>query len=418
MAGGRASVHMHRRFSVCQGGFDAVTVTYTLHGAAHRGPGVGGPRRRARRPAGAWVRCRNVLSTQRRVCGACNLWRVVCAGVRVGPSLVADDLPMRPLAGAVAVVFVEMAGTANGCSWEVFPNTNIIWGQVTGPAGGKATGCESGNNHPCWAAPQACPQCAPQPPHHTFVELGKAATFTDCMILGAKGWSDWPASAGEKPDHDCVTVGWGDDAATDGIPTYMNLMCYCAVSSFKLTKAGTMPIGAQGPVQDGQMAAVCHDPLGWTIVLTLGLFVGVYVGVGLITSARDKGVGVAQVRLHDHPHWGRWVDIASLAVDGVRATQARLRGSSRAGAIAATGNAGRSYGSMHDHSSTKKSKKKSNREEDMPEHTQPVLSSYTSETTPSGGSADTDTAGSAASTGSTAGATLAGDGGRWVRVPD
>ena len=318
------------------------------------------------------------------------------------------DLPMRPLAGAAAVVFVGTAGTANGCSWEVFPNTNIIWGQVTGPADGKATGCESGNDHPCWAAPQACPQCAPQPPHHTFVELGKAATFADCMRLGAKGWSDWPASAGEKPDHDCVTVGWGDDAATDGIPTYMNHMCYCTVSSYKLTKAGTMPMGMQGPTQDGQTAAVCHDTLGWTIVITLGLLAGVYVGVGLAKSARDKGVGVAQVRLHDHPHWGRWVDLAGLAADGVRATQARLRGKAGAGALAATVHTSASYGSTHDHTSTKKSKKASHKEEDMPEDTQPA------------GSADT--AGSAASAGSTAAAaaaaTLAGDGGRWMRVPD
>lgn len=260
---------------------------------------------------------------------------------------------MRRLTTAgTTTVLACMAGTAHGCSWEVFPNTNIIWGQVTGPAGGKATGCESGNDHPCWAAAQACPMCVPTAPPHTFVELGKAATFNDCMKLGDQGWSEWPTSAGEKPAHDCVTVGWGDDAVTDGIPTYMNNMCYCTVSNYELTKAGTMPIGEHGPTQEGQMAARCHATLGWTIVITIGVVAGVYAGVGLVKSARDNGV--AQVRMHDHPHYSRWVDFAGLVVDGVRATQARLHGKAGGGSLPATTHpTGGSYGSTTQHQADK-----------------------------------------------------------------
>ena len=62
--------------------------------------------------------------------------------------------------------------------------------QVTGPAGGKSSGCETGDTHPCWAAQQACLSCAPVLPPHTFVELGKAQTFDACMKVADEGWED------------------------------------------------------------------------------------------------------------------------------------------------------------------------------------------------------------------------------------
>ena len=96
--------------------------------------------------------------------------------------------------------------TDAGCDWTLYPNTNIIWGQVRGPSEGQASGCETGNDHPCWAVQQVCAACAPVLPPHTFVELGKVPTFDACMKLADEGWGDWPAAGGDRPSSGCVTV--------------------------------------------------------------------------------------------------------------------------------------------------------------------------------------------------------------------
>eukprot|EP01046_Picozoa_sp_COSAG06_P044980 COSAG06_NODE_6146_length_3087_cov_1.980254_2_plen_352_part_00 len=307
--------------------------------------------------------------------------------------------------------------------------------QVTGPAEGKATGCEAGETHPCWAAAQACSSCTPPAPHHTFVELGKAATFAACMKLGEEGWGDWPSSSGPKPDRGCVMVGWGDDAATIGIPLYMNELCYCSVSDYELTKAGELPVGPHGPTQEGQMAARCDATPGWTIVVGILLITGLYVGGGLFASARQKGLGIGQVKLHDHPHHGRWVDFGGLVADGVKATQSRLRGEGAAaagagGSLAASARSGgdgaSSYGSTTGSSTTKgksakKPKKKSSTVgDDNAAAAAAAAAGDDDEEREDERAALVDVGGDGVGDGAaTVGdGTQAGDGGRWVRVSE
>ena len=171
-----------------------------------------------------------------------------------------------------------------------------------------------------------------------------------------------------------------------------------------------------------------------TPFLLVAMFGGFgYVAGGIAYAAKTRGKPQA---LQSHPHYGMWLEAHGLAMDGLEFARARARGTqgnprgspSRKGygAVAEDETAGSRGAKTEKHTSSRKEKKKkssdggrSSREaakqgrsshaEDAGGGSGAVVAPSTS--TPAPAAAPVAGAGPAA-------ATAAGDGGRWVRVPD
>lgn len=171
-----------------------------------------------------------------------------------------------------------------------------------------------------------------------------------------------------------------------------------------------------------------------TPFLLVAMFGGFgYVAGGIAYAAKTRGKPQA---LQSHPHYGMWLEAHGLAMDGLEFARARARGTqgnprgspSRKGygAVAEDETAGSRGAKTEKHTSSRKEKKKkssdggrSSREaakqgrsshaEDAGGGSGAVVAPSTS--TPAPAAAPAAGAGPAA-------ATAAGDGGRWVRVPD
>ena len=144
---------------------------------------------------------------------------------------------------------------------------------------------------------------------------------------------------------------------------------------------------------------------GVSLVAVLAVAGLVYIGGGVVLGSRATGKPLtAQV----HPHWGRWQQLAALCADGV----AHLSGGRGRAARQQYTKVG-SDAQPHDRSPGGKQQKKAKKEK-----TEKGRSRRSAEPAEGEGGSRATEAPRTASAAATPSGTVAGDGGRWVHVPN
>ena len=181
----------------------------------------------------------------------------------------------------------------------------------------------------------------------------------------------------------------------------MNEMCYCQINDHTLTKAGSMPMGPHGPKQEGQMAARCEDDWGFGFLIGFGVLAAGYAGGGVYVGTRQNGQD-GRPLVEQHPHYTQIVEVGALAKDGLQFARARVQGQA-----AAPNGAG-----LREPLGEAKERRR------KPKHGDEERQTTEGADAAQAGAAPARAALEASEKESAQASVAAGDGGRWVRVPD
>ena len=158
------------------------------------------------------------------------------------------------------------------CGWTAFPDTNNVWGQVTGKcADGKST---PSVHSPCFAGVQD--EATKSDTHVTdkdYVEFGVCESMIECEAAASNGL------AGAPP---CLSVTWHSPTCKNCGADWVK-HCYCAVTDIWLPDvASTKPHAAQVGVESAKCSSpggVCGAGWEFTGVAFLSIFLYL-LGVG------------------------------------------------------------------------------------------------------------------------------------------
>ena len=155
-------------------------------------------------------------------------------------------------------------------------------------------------------------------------------------------------------------------------------------------------MGPHGPIQEGQMAARCSDDWGFTFLIGFGALAAGYAGGGVYVGTRQNGQD-GRPLVEQHPHYTQIVEVGALAKDGLQFARARVQGQPASGLREPLGEA------------KERRRKPKHRDEER----QTTEGADAAE-----GAAPVQAALEASEEESAQASAAAGDGGRWVRVPD
>ena len=156
-----------------------------------------------------------------------------------------------------------------------------------------------------------------------------------------------------------------------------------------------MPMGPHGPKQEGQMAARCSDDWGFSFLIGFGVLAAGYAGGGVYVGTRQNGQD-GRPLVEQHPHYTQIVEVGALAKDGLQFARARVQGQPASGLREPLGEA------------KERRRKPKHRDEETTEGSD----------TAEAGAAPAQAALEASEEAEVQASAAAGDGGRWVRVPD
>ena len=324
------------------------------------------------------------------------------------PPLVSAGIVPPVLAAGTCAVGYDHADTSAG--W---------WGQVT-------VACPSGETisevvFAAWGNWEAT--CS-------FGEL-KTVNAADCAGPGCAGGGACPcpdAAFVKAGTAACNTCTWKEGSCTDAgkARAFVERECLGRSSCGPLvwndpgTNAGGGMGGDPCPGDSKHVGVAVRCSGGWTGPILILTAAALYTGGGVLWGRRT-GVGPATSSfLSVHPHWAKWTEVAGLVQDGVVFTRRRLKAGGAAGGIAPAretplageengrrrgGDAGASTRSPRKKSSRKGEQKLRNGQHDSERETEEAAG------TPA-------TAPRAPAPSAPAAGTTAGDGGRWVHVPN
>ena len=346
--------------------------------------------------------------------------RVLLLGCWVGSAAPA----MPPVAGYTHIPNAVIGDAAMGEPGNLDPPdqlTSIEPAPCSGEACIKAAAAACDANDECVSFAVACDGGDP-------TKAARAQLFR-AGIGNVVGGGSWQLYTKPKPCGSCAGGATGSSApaknlAMNGakpdvdLPPHQHSQCVAKGNAYPCGHAGPPP-ECTPPLVPNSVVIYCEESTwGWTVVSLVVVCGGLYVagGVGLATRRSGERPSLAA-----HPHHDRWLELGALVTDGVQMAQARLQGRqgyaplARAGAAQAT-KGGRGAGGAGKREKKERKGKKKRRDKDEDERTEAEMGAEprrVEQPEPAAGSEQPQSAAQPAAAG-----TAAGDGGRWVRLPE
>ena len=174
----------------------------------------------------------------------------------------------------------------------------------------------------------------------------------------------------------------------------------CWLKSKRVDQGTVSPTRGHGTVAPKYLVTGC-PPSRWgtTFIIAVLLGMGIYIGGGTAWGGRTRGAGQG---LGAHPHYKNWLSLRALCEDGLQFAKARRRQPKGYKQVAEAADEGARKEKRRSSKGAKKEKKEKKREREAKAQEAP------------GGEA----AAPGAAAPAPAAGTAAGDGGRWVHVPN